>query len=324
VNDAWSYVYDAAGRRIEKATPGEAVYYLYDLAGHVVTELKSSGGWNRGGAGSDERHRTPKDGGDVSPLHFTGKERDSESGLDNFGARYDSSSMGRFMSPDPLPWLDWQRAKEGETEEEQEEDHKRFENWIANPQNFNMYAYVDNNPLSYTDPTGMSGCKAGDKTFTTCTITIVYNPQTSQGTLTVTGQNKGDKSPTVLLTTDVVVGGDGHVTPTGTFTAMSWQKDHVSTKFGTWANTPWSKSPLGLNVFGPFQLHIKELDSRGIYIHGTLGPSWNPFTFGNRVVGSTSHGCIRMCNSADIELHNLMPEPAGNKIVIRTAPDDNQ
>lgn len=32
---------------------------------------------------------------------FTGKERDSESGLDNFGARYDSSSMGRFMSPDP-------------------------------------------------------------------------------------------------------------------------------------------------------------------------------------------------------------------------------
>jgi len=28
---------------------------------------------------------------------FTGKERDSESGLDNFGARYDSSSLGRFL-----------------------------------------------------------------------------------------------------------------------------------------------------------------------------------------------------------------------------------
>jgi RHS repeat-associated protein len=40
--------------------------------------------------------------GDVSPMHFTGKQRDSESGLDNFGARYDSSSMGRFMSPDPI------------------------------------------------------------------------------------------------------------------------------------------------------------------------------------------------------------------------------
>jgi RHS repeat-associated protein len=32
----------------------------------------------------------------------TAKERDSESGLDNFGARYNSSSMGRFMSPDPM------------------------------------------------------------------------------------------------------------------------------------------------------------------------------------------------------------------------------
>jgi RHS repeat-associated protein len=36
----------------------------------------------------------------TAPYKFTGKERDSESGLDNFGARYNSSAMGRFMSPD--------------------------------------------------------------------------------------------------------------------------------------------------------------------------------------------------------------------------------
>jgi RHS repeat-associated protein len=41
-------------------------------------------------------------GADVSPRHFTGKERHAESGLDNFGARYHASSMGRFMSPDPM------------------------------------------------------------------------------------------------------------------------------------------------------------------------------------------------------------------------------
>jgi hypothetical protein len=64
-----------------------------------------------------------------------------------------------------------------------------------------MYAYALNNPLRYTDPTGMSGCQAGDKTFSTCTITITYDPKTSQGTLVVTGQNQGDKSPTTLLTT---------------------------------------------------------------------------------------------------------------------------
>ena len=31
---------------------------------------------------------------------FTGKERDPESGLDNFGARFNSSTFGRFMTPD--------------------------------------------------------------------------------------------------------------------------------------------------------------------------------------------------------------------------------
>ena len=38
--------------------------------------------------------------GDISPMHFTGKERDSESSLDYFGARHYASSMGRFMTPD--------------------------------------------------------------------------------------------------------------------------------------------------------------------------------------------------------------------------------
>ena len=33
---------------------------------------------------------------------FTGKERDAESGLDYFGARYFGSALGRFTSPDPL------------------------------------------------------------------------------------------------------------------------------------------------------------------------------------------------------------------------------
>jgi RHS repeat-associated protein len=36
----------------------------------------------------------------LSPSCFTGKERDTESGNDYFGARYYASTMGRFMSPD--------------------------------------------------------------------------------------------------------------------------------------------------------------------------------------------------------------------------------
>ncbi len=78
----------------------------------------------------------------------TGKERDAESGNDYFGARYYASSMGRFMSPDwsakvmPVPY-----AK------------------LGDPQTLNLYAYVGNNPLSRTDPTGHydDKCGGGDK-----------------------------------------------------------------------------------------------------------------------------------------------------------------
>lgn len=253
---------------------------------------------------------------------FTGKERDAETGNDYFSARYYASSMGRFMSPDPLPWLGWQNPPESASEEAKEEAHQKFENWISNPQNFNMYAYVNNNPLNHTDPTGMAGCKAGDKTFTTCTITITYDPKTSKGTLTVTGQNKGDKEATTLLTASVVVGGDGHVTPTGTFHASVWEKDHVSEKYGSAANVPWSKTLLGGNAFGPYQLHIKELDGRGIYIHGTMGPGWSPTTWGNSIfLSPTSHGCVRMCNRDDEALHTLMPNPSGNKVIIQATPN---
>jgi RHS repeat-associated protein len=72
---------------------------------------------------------------DATEQHFTGKERDSESGLDYFGARYMSSSMGRFMSPDPsgLYYAD-----------------------PRNPQSLNLYTYGLNNPLSNIDPTGLT------------------------------------------------------------------------------------------------------------------------------------------------------------------------
>ena len=50
-------------------------------------------------------------GSDPNHYKFTGKERDSESGLDMFGARYYGSSLGRFETADPLPWLSWQRGK---------------------------------------------------------------------------------------------------------------------------------------------------------------------------------------------------------------------
>ena len=66
--------------------------------------------------------------------HFTGKERDTESGNDYFGARYYASSMGRFMSPDPINLTNAR---------------------LLNPANtLNKYTYGANNPLKFVDKDG--------------------------------------------------------------------------------------------------------------------------------------------------------------------------
>ena len=73
-------------------------------------------------------------GGVASDHKFTGKERDTESGLDYFKYRYYASSMGRWMSPDPS----------GLTHA-----------GVENPQSLNLYNYVGNNPLTRVDLDGL-------------------------------------------------------------------------------------------------------------------------------------------------------------------------
>ena len=109
--------------------------------------------------GIDERNSTAAIGIRASAQlnriwpRFTGKERDTESGLDYFGARYYASSMGRWMSPDydddndeiePVPYAN-----------------------PENPQTLNLYSYVVNNPLSKTDATGHTHQECGAQTTTT-------------------------------------------------------------------------------------------------------------------------------------------------------------
>jgi RHS repeat-associated protein len=87
---------------------------------------------------------------------FTGKERDTESGLDYFGARYYSSVQGRFTSPDPRNIIfEKDRGKSAE------ERAGILNDFLSNPQNWNQYSYVRNNPLAYRDPDGKCSAPAG-------------------------------------------------------------------------------------------------------------------------------------------------------------------
>jgi RHS repeat-associated protein len=73
-------------------------------------------------------------GDDAIRQKFGSKERDIETGLDYFGARYFASAQGRFTSPDEI----FADQSEGD------------------PQSWNLYAYVRNNPLRYIDPLGLA------------------------------------------------------------------------------------------------------------------------------------------------------------------------
>lgn len=83
---------------------------------------------------------------------FTSKERDAETGLDYFGARYMSSAQGRFTSPDPL-------LGSGRPED---------------PQSWNRYAYGFNNPLRFIDPSGLDPISVEDcQKNSECTVVKV-------------------------------------------------------------------------------------------------------------------------------------------------------
>jgi RHS repeat-associated protein len=163
-----TYHYDAEGRRVKAIVGGVTTIYVYDLTGKLIAEYgvpaaNPAGlsyvtldtlGSVRLTTTSDgqvrERHdylpygeeipaaynnRANVTGYGVDTLRqkFSAKERDIETGLDYFNARYYASMQSRFTSPDPT----------------------LLSVNTFNPQTWNRYAYVLNNPLAYIDPLGL-------------------------------------------------------------------------------------------------------------------------------------------------------------------------
>jgi len=169
------YFYDGDGKRIKKVVPGtgETTIFVYDAAGNLVAEYSTvvapandaKVAYLTNDHLGSPRINTDRDGNviarhDYHPFgeeiitsqrtsglsyaddtvrkQFTGYERDGESGLDFAQARYFGSSFGRFTSPD-----DFLNVVRPSLESQ-----------------FNLYAYVNNNPLKFVDQNGQLKKKA--------------------------------------------------------------------------------------------------------------------------------------------------------------------
>jgi RHS repeat-associated protein len=165
-----TYAYDGEGRRVMKVAGGATTIFVYDATGQLAAEyatqappadcttcyltvdhLGSTRLLTDGTTGQPVKRYDYLPFGEEIPAgigarttqmgyllpvsdrfnpKFTGKERDTETSLDYFGARYFSGAMGRFSSSDPGPYI------------------------ATDPQTWNRYAYTRNSPLKYIDPTG--------------------------------------------------------------------------------------------------------------------------------------------------------------------------
>ncbi|MGA9134866.1 MAG: RHS repeat-associated core domain-containing protein, partial [Candidatus Sulfotelmatobacter sp.] len=136
------------GQRVARSDSAGAVHYYFSdhLGSHGVVENATASVCEQdidyypyGGVENDYCPTVAQN------YKFTGKERDTESGLDNFGARYNASSLGRFMTPD---WA----AKPISV------PYAKF----GDPQTLNLYTYVENEPLNRIDADGHFQSYPGD------------------------------------------------------------------------------------------------------------------------------------------------------------------
>jgi RHS repeat-associated protein len=137
-NGSWTDLLYGTGVLLAEAPGTQVSTAVYRLADHQGSTIGQRSSTNQpvGSIQDYGPYGELFNGSNTSdPYKFTGKERDSESGNDYFGARYFASSMGRFISP----------------------DHPFVDQHPDDPQSWNLYAYARNNPLINIDPTGL-GC----------------------------------------------------------------------------------------------------------------------------------------------------------------------
>ena len=167
--------YDGDGLRVKKIDNGTTRYYLRSsvLGGQVIAEMDGSSSWMRGYVYQGGTLLAVQAGG-VNWVHedpITKSKRVTDSlgivvstiELDPWGGDTNRSSNAAFQ---PKRFTSYERDNNGSDEAM----FRRYNRWhgrfdqpdpydgsysLTNPQSFNRYAYVQNDPVNFVDPSGM-------------------------------------------------------------------------------------------------------------------------------------------------------------------------
>ena len=131
-----------------------------------------------------------------APYEFTQKERDGESGLHYFEARYLEGPFSRFISTD-RKYANPDALSPGD-----------LALWVSNPQEINLYSYVRNNPLAFTDPSGLDGGPEAPKPRTL----VLYLPGMYEDAKHVTGMSRAEYERALKQTYQQEAGPEAQVT----------------------------------------------------------------------------------------------------------------